>query len=97
MDSRTMIDSQVVVASIAAAGSVGAAGVAILRTVWNRMSDRADVTDERIVNLSVELIDCHKLHSDASERIGNLEGWRQGFDEATAKQTTADDSDNLKK
>jgi len=75
-----MIDSQVLIAAFAAAGTVGAGGIAAIKAVYSRMSDRADTTDSRIVSLSSDLVDCHKQHAESSERIGKLEGWRDGWD-----------------
>jgi len=87
MESEIMIDSQIVVASLGAAGSVGVAGVAVLRAVWNRMADRADSTDNKISTLNNDLILCEKKHAEVAERIGNLEGWREGFAAAEEKQS----------
>ena len=81
-----MLSTEVVIAGIAAAGSVAAGCAAVIKAVYRQMNQRADSTDQRVVNLSVELVDCHKMHSESNERIGKLEGWREGFADGKAAE-----------
>ena len=87
MESGIMIDSQVIVASLAAAGSVGAGTIAVIKTIYSRMSDRADRSDVKVAMLHEDLLDCEKKHNETSERIGKLEGWREGFADGKAAES----------
>jgi hypothetical protein len=79
MEFDIMIDAQVIVA----AGSVAAGAAAAIRAVYSLMIKRIDGSDQEIAKLHIDLIDCEKQHAETSERIGKLEGWRQGFADAT--------------
>jgi hypothetical protein len=80
-------------ALIALGGIVMAGLGTAVRLVYTRVNSKADRTDERVSELTTDLLDCHKLHAETNERIGKLEGWREGYEAHKAKSDAERNSD----
>ncbi len=70
------MSQEIVLSLITAAGACLAAAI---RIVYTRSIKRTDAVDDRVTTLTDDLVDCHKLHAETGERIGKLEGWREGY------------------
>lgn len=88
-----MIDAQVIAAGVTAAGSVVVGLSAAIRTVYKRSTNRTDALAERVDSVTDKLVECHEQHAAASERIGKLEGWRDGWDAHKEQELAASETD----
>ena len=84
MESEIMLSTEAITIGIAAAGSVGGVACAAARAVWVRLTVRTDELEEEMATLHGDLLECEKKHASTTERIGKLEGWREGFADAKA-------------
>jgi hypothetical protein len=88
-----MIDAQIIAAAVTVAGTVVAGFSAAIRTVYKRSTSRTDALAERVDVVTDRLVECHEQHAAASERIGKLEGWRDGWDAHKAHAKTTSETD----